>query len=73
MAGTHYPGYNIQESWGSREAQSVKRLTLGFGSGHDLTAGEFEPHIGLCAVSPEAVWDYLSSSVSASPPLSVSK
>ena len=30
-------------------AQSVKGLTLDFGSGHDLTVGEFEPHIGLHA------------------------
>ena len=29
-------------------AQSVKRPTLDFGSGHDLTVGEFKPHIGLC-------------------------
>ena len=28
-------------------AQSVKHLTLGFSSGHDLTVHEFEPHIGL--------------------------
>ena len=24
-----------------------------FGSGHDLMAGEFEPHVGLCADSSE--------------------
>ena len=28
-------------------AQSVKHLTLGFSSGHDLMVGGFEPHIGL--------------------------
>ena len=27
-------------------AQSVKRLALGFGSGHDLMICEFEPHLG---------------------------
>ena len=27
-------------------AQSVKRPTLDFGSGHDLTVCEFEPRIG---------------------------
>ena len=36
-------------------AQSVKRLTLGFGSGHDLTVREFEPHD---SVEPD--WDSLS-------------
>ena len=29
-------------------AQSVKRLTLDFGSGSDLVVGGIEPHIGLC-------------------------
>ena len=28
-------------------AQSVKRLALDFGSGHDLTVREFEPRIEL--------------------------
>ena len=32
-------------------AQSVKRLTLGFGSSHDCTVREFEPHVGLHAVA----------------------
>ena len=49
-------------------AQSVQRLTLGFGSGHDLTVLEFQPHIGICADSLEPAWD--SSSLSA-PPLLV--
>ena len=30
-------------------AQSVKRPTLGFDTGHDLTGHELEPHIGLGA------------------------
>ena len=34
-------------------AQSVERLTLDFGSGHDLTVREFEPRFGLCADSAE--------------------
>ena len=34
-------------------AQSVKHLTLGFSSGHDLTVSDFEPHVGLCAGSAE--------------------
>ena len=37
--------------------QLVKYLTLGFGSGHDLTVRGFEPHIGLCADSVEPAWD----------------
>ena len=31
-------------------SQGVKRPTLGFGSGHDLTAREFEPHVRLHSV-----------------------
>ena len=46
-------------------AQLVERLTLGFGSGHDLTVHEFEPHIMLCAGIAERAWDSLS------PPLSL--
>ena len=34
-------------------AQLVKRLTLGFSSGHDLTVREFESRIWLCAESSE--------------------
>ena len=41
-------------------AQSVKRQTLDFGSGHDLTVREFEPCMGLCADSVEPAWDSLS-------------
>ena len=41
-------------------AQSVKRLTLDLGSGHDLTVREFKPHVGLCADDAEPVWDSLS-------------
>ena len=29
-------------------AESVKRLTLDFGLGHDLVVGEFEPRVRLC-------------------------
>ena len=32
-------------------AQSLKYLTLGFGSGHDVTVCVFKPHVGLCAES----------------------
>ena len=41
-------------------AQSVKGLTLGFGSGHDLMVYEFEPHTGFCVDSVETAWDSLS-------------
>ena len=31
----------------------LSALTPDFGSGHDLTVHDFEPHIGLCADSTE--------------------
>ena len=46
-------------------AQSVKHLTLGFCSGHELMVCEFEPRIRLCAESVEPAWDSLSPSLSA--------
>ena len=45
-------------------AQSVKHLTLGFSSGHDLIVHEFEPCISLCADSVEPAWDSLAPSLS---------
>ena len=39
--------------WGDRAAQSLKHLTLGFSSGHDLMVRMFKPHIGLCAEGME--------------------
>ena len=47
-------------------AHSVKHLTLGYGSGHDLTVCGFSPHIGLYTDSVESAWDSLSLSA---PPL----
>ena len=44
---------------GAWEAQSVKCLTLGFGSGHGLVVREFEPCTGLCAYGAEPAWDSL--------------
>ena len=44
-------------------AQSVKHLTLGFGSSHDLMVLEFESHIRLCADSAEPALDSLSPSL----------
>ena len=43
--------------------QSVKPLTLDFGSGHDLMARESEPSVGLCADSMEPAWGSLSLSL----------
>ena len=51
-------------------AQPVRRPTLDFGSGHDLTARGFEPRIGFCTDRAEPAWDPLSPSLSA-PPLLV--
>ena len=31
----------------------LSRLSVDFGSGHDLTVCEFEPRVGLCADSSE--------------------
>ena len=53
-------------------AQSVKRLTLDFGSGHDLTVRGFKPRIGLCVESEDPARDALSPSFSAHPLLSLS-
>ena len=44
-------------------AQSVKDLTLDFGSGRDLTLRGIEPRLGLCADSSEPAWDFLSPSL----------
>ena len=46
---------------GTWAAQSVKRLTLDFRAGHDLTVHGFKPRIGLHADSGEPAWDSLSS------------
>ena len=45
---------------GTWVAQSVKRPTLGFSSGLDLTVCKIEPHTGLYADSTESAWDSLS-------------
>ena len=57
--------------WGAWVAQSVEHLTLGFGSGHDLTVPEFEPHLGLSAVSEEPTSHPLLPSPSAPPLLAL--
>ena len=48
---------------GTRVAQSVKHLTLDFGSGHDLTVRETEPP----RWAVQTAWDSLSPCVSAPP------
>ena len=48
------------QNQGCLEAQSVKRPTFDFGSGHDLLACDFKPHTELCADSAEPAWDALS-------------
>ena len=47
--------------------QLVKRQTFDIGSGHDLTVGEFDPCIRLCADSAEPASDSLSPSLCPSP------
>ena len=42
------------EPSGACVAQLVKCLTLEFGSGHNLTNCETEPHFGLCADGVES-------------------
>ena len=49
-----------------RLSEWVKRPTLDFGSEHDLMVHEIDPHIRLCAESPERAWDSLSLSLSLS-------
>ena len=53
--------FKEQKSRGAWVVRSVKRPTLGFGSGHDLVVGGFELHI--FADSAEPAWDSLSPSL----------
>ena len=53
--------------WGARVPQTVECLTLGFGSGHDLTVHEIETRVGLRADRAEPA-RVIFSSLSASPP-----
>ena len=55
---------------GTRVGESAKHRTLRFGAGHDLTVGEFKPHIGLHTDGAQLALDSLSPSLSA-PPLLV--
>ena len=58
--------YFKSKLWGAWVAQSVMRLTLGLGSGHDLMVCRFESCIGLCVDSAEPAWGSLSLSLSLS-------
>ena len=64
---TLYYNNNNRKGW---VVQSVKRQTLDFVSGQDLTVPEIEPRVGLCPDSVEPAWDSLSLSLSLSLPLS---
>ena len=61
-----------QSKRGAWVAQSVKRPTLDFHSGQDLTVHEIKPRIKLCTGSAEPAWDSLSPSLSLCPPLALS-
>ena len=47
-------------------ARSAEHPTPDFGSGHDLTVQESEPHVTLCADSGEPAWDFVCLSLSPS-------
>ena len=49
----------LSDAWSPWVAQLVKRLTIGFGSGHDCTVSGFKPHTGLHAGSVEPAFDSL--------------
>ena len=60
-------------SRGAWVAQSVKRSTLGIGSGHDLTVWGREPHGRLRVNGAEPAGDSLSFPLSAPPPRALSR
>ena len=57
----------------SRVSGCLSHLSVHFGSGHDLTVHEFEPLIGLSAVSMELASDPLSLSLWTSPACALSQ
>ena len=61
--------FKLKNVLGHLMAQSVKRPTLDFSSGHDLAVCEFEPCIKLCADSTESAGDSVSLSLYTSPAL----
>ena len=50
------------DSWGTWVTQLAKRLTLNFGSGHDLMVREIEPCVGPPLIA-WSLWDSLSPSL----------
>ena len=62
----------LETGRGAWRAQSLKHLTLDFGSGHDLTVRGMDPRVGLCADGTQPAWDSLSPSLSAPPLLALS-
>ena len=58
--------------WDAWVAQSVKRLTLGLGSGCDLMAREFGSHMGPAALAAQSLLGIFSPSLSAPTPLVLS-
>ena len=58
----------MQSTW---VAQLLKHLTPDFSSGHDFTVCEFDPYIGLAAVSTDPALDNLSRPLSLPLPRSV--
>ena len=50
-----------KDKQGTWVAQSVRHITLDFGSGHDLMVRQFKPLMGL--FTAEATWDSLSPSL----------
>ena len=70
---TQHFTFHFESTYGGTwVAQSVKCLTLGFDSGHDLTVRGFEPHLGLCVDGMEPAWDSLSLPFSLPLPCSLS-
>ena len=59
----------MKEERGTWVAQSVKCLTPGFSSVHDLAVPVFKPCIRLCTDSVDPPWDSLSLPLSVPPPL----
>ena len=57
----------MQQPWGAWVAQSVKRPTLDFGSGHDLMVCEIEPRVTLCIDREEPAGDSVPPCLSAPP------
>ena len=65
----HEPQKSLKMSTcrGAWVAQSVKRLTLDFGSSHDQMVHGLNPRVGLCVDSMEPVCHPVSPSLSAPP------